>query len=116
MVTLPVNAAIVSGVKVMLMLQLPAGDSGGVSSGQAVVKPKSPLPVMLAITRLAAPLLVSVTVWAGLVVFTVRVPNINAAEESVTSAVGAGVTVRLNGVALLLPPGVTIRPAAMLPE
>ena len=73
---LPVSAAAVSGVKVTKMLQLPAGASGGVRRGQVLVKPKSPRPVMLEMTRLAPPLLVRVTPVGGLVVLTVRAPKL----------------------------------------
>ena len=116
MLMLPVSAAAVSGVKVTLMAQLPAGTTGGVSSGQVLVKPKSPVPVMLDITRLAVPLLERVTAVGGLVVLTVRAPKLMLGGVRVTPADGAAVTVRLKGVALLLPAGVTMRPAAMVPE
>ena len=116
MVTLPVSAATVSGVKVMLMLQFAAAVSGGVRIGQVLVKPKSPLLVMLLMTRLAVPLLVSVMSEFGLVVLTVRLPKATVGGARVTAGAGAAVTVILNGVALLLPAGVTTRPARILPE
>ena len=116
MVMLPARAATVSGVKVMAILQVLAAASGGMSSGQVVVKPKSPLAVILEMTSPAVPLLVSVTVLGGLVVLTVRAPKATVAGVSVTAGAGAAVTVILNGVVLLPPAAVTIKPAEMLPE
>ena len=81
-----------------------------------MVKAKSPLEVMLVMLNSAVPELPSDTVLTGLVVLTVRVPKATDGGVRVTAGAGAAVTVRLNGVALLLPAGVTIRPAAMLPE
>ena len=116
MVMAPLRAAAVNGVKVMLIGQaMPTASVLG-DSGQLVVKAKSPLPVMLVMLNSAVPELPSVTVLAGLVVLTVRVPKLTDVGVKVTAGAGAAVTVRLNGVALLLPAGVTIRPAAMLPE
>ena len=116
MVTLPVSAATVSGVKVMLMAQLPAAASGKLMVGQVVVKPKSPVLVIPEMNRFAVPLLVSVTVFGGLVVLTVLAPKATNGGVSVTAGAGAAVTVMANGVVLLPPAAVTIRPAAILPE
>lgn len=74
-VMLPEIAVAVSGVKVMLIGQarLTASEAGLI--GQEVVKPKSPLAVMLVIVSRPVPALPNVTSVAGLVVLTVRAPK-----------------------------------------
>ena len=112
MVILPLTAATVSGVKVMLKVQLPAAANDGVSSGQVLVKPKLPLPVMLLIVSGPVPLLVRVTVVGGLVVLTVRVPKLTEVGVRVTPGVGAAVTVRVAVLATALLPVEALKPPA----
>ena len=116
MVMLPVSAPAVSGVKVILIGQamLTASELG--LSGQVVVKPKSPLAVMLVMVSSAVPELPIDTVLTGLVVFTVRAPKLTLEGVRTTAGVGAAVTVSVTLLdAPLLPAGVTIKPAGMDP-
>ena len=70
--TLALSVVVVLGVKVTLMVQLLPAANVLVLGGQVLVCAKSPALVpaspMLLMVRAALPLLVSVTVWAGLVV------------------------------------------------
>ena len=116
MLMLPLSAATVSGVKVMLIAQVPPAATGGVEIGQVLVKPKSPAPVMLLIIRLAVPLLVSVTTEAGLVVLIVREPKLTAGGTRLIAGDGTRVTESVTALeAALLPAPVTISPAGIDP-
>ena len=94
---LPVRFTAVSGVKVMLIGQaMPTARVEG-ESGQEVVKPKSPLAVMLVIESSAVPELPSVTVVGGLVVLTLRAINVTVAGVSETAGVGRATAVPESG-------------------
>ena len=81
----PLIDVALSGVKVILNTQLPAGATGEPEIGQVLVKPKSPEPVIRLIVKPLVPLLVKVTVATGLVVFTVREPKFISCGDSVTA-------------------------------
>ena len=109
---LPLRAATVSGVKVMLMAQVPPALIGGVAIGQVLVNPKSPLLVMLLMVRLAVPLLVSVTTVAGLVVLTVRLPKFTVDGARVTAGDATAVTVSIALLPTALLPVDALKPPA----
>ena len=114
MVMLPVRAPAVSGVKVILIGQamLTASELG--LSGQVVVKPKSPLAVMLVMVSSAVPELPSDTVLTGLVVLTVRAPKLTDAGARLTAGEGAAVTVRLAVLVLVLVPAPAVNAPGMM--
>jgi len=90
MVTAPVRAPAASGVKVTLNVQVAPAAS---EEAQAEVNAKSPFTVIEEIARGAVPVLVKVTVCAGLVVEIVRDANANEDGVSVRPAASAtGVT------------------------
>jgi len=89
-VTAPVRAPAVSGVKVTLNVQVAPGAS---VVAQAEVNAKSPFTVIEEIARGAVPVLVKVTVCAALVVEIVRDANVSEDGVSVRPAASAtGVT------------------------
>ena len=90
MVTAPARAPAASGVKVTLNVQVAPAAS---EEAQAEVKAKSPFTVIEEIARGAVPVLVKVTVCAGLVVEIVRDANVSEDGVSVRPAASAtGVT------------------------
>jgi hypothetical protein len=72
------------------MVQMPAGATGAL---QVLVSPNGPLAVMEAKVSEADPLLVTVTICAGLVVFTGCEAKVSVAAESVTAGSAAPVPV-----------------------
>ena len=87
MVTAPVRAPAASGVKVTLNVQVAPAAS---DEAQAEVNAKSPFTVTDEIARGPVPVLVRVTVCAGLVVDMVRAANVS--EDGVSARAAAGAT------------------------
>src|SRR5579859_4956391 len=90
MLRVPVNGPVVVGVNVTLTVQLEAAASVAGETGQVLVSAKLPVVEILEKVKGVAWLLVTVTVWAALVVFTTWLPKFNDcdddAEESDTAA------------------------------
>src|SRR5579859_8286151 len=91
MLRVPVNGPVVGGVNVTLTVQLaPAASVTGETGQVLLLTAKLPIVEMLEKVKGVAWLLVTVTVWAALVVFTTWLPKFNDcdddAEESDTAA------------------------------
>ena len=85
----PAAAPTSVGLNVMVKVQVPAGAIGGVAIGQVVVNANGPVDVGALRVKLAAPLLVSVTICDGLMVATVCGAKVTGAPVSVIAGTGA---------------------------
>jgi hypothetical protein len=97
-VTLPLRVPPTVGVKVTEIVHVPAA---AIEAPQVLLWLKSPLAAMLLIVSAADPVLVSVTVWAALLVFTNWLPKLRLVGEKDTA--GAVVPVPLRATVCGLP-------------
>jgi hypothetical protein len=111
-VTLPAYAATLAGAKLTLIAQLALAAS---EARQVCVTPKPvPLGVIDVMPRLALPVLVSVIVFAALVVPVVWLPNVRLVGFNVTAGAGAAVPLPVNATLCGLPAALDGMPSVAL--